>query len=149
MKLKGARRVIRLHLLSYYFALELGAKYGWRPRAMISEAAFETVHGSSFDDLYGWYGTFFNEGHRVSAVEAQNWADALKNALADIPDHDAMAHKPAASPMPEIIRYLYRDMRQLPDASQLVGAFEWFSGKRKQELRDLIDFCREGRFSIW
>jgi hypothetical protein len=85
----------------------------------------------------------------VSFSEAQKWANALGNALADIPDHDAMAHTPAAAPMPEIIRYLYRDMRQLPEASQLVGAFEWFSGKRKQELRDLIDFCREGSFSIW
>jgi hypothetical protein len=149
MRLKGTGRVFHLHLLSYYFALELGAKYGWRPRTMISAQAFEKVTGSSFDDLYGWYGSFFNEGHRVSAVEAENWADALESALADIPDHDAMAHKPAASPMPEIIRYLYRDMHQLPDASQLVGAFEWFSGARKQELRDLIDFCREGHFSIW
>jgi hypothetical protein len=147
MKLKGAGRVVRLHLLSYYFALELGAKYGWRPLAMISEEAFAKVPGS-FDDLYGWYGTFFNEGHRVSVLEAQNWADALENALADIPDHDAMAHKPAASPMPEIIRYLYRDMHQLPETNQLIGALEWFSGRRKQELRDLIDFCREGCFSI-
>ena len=148
MVLRNADRKLRLHLLSYYFALELGAKYGWVPEPMISGEHIEAAPGS-FDHEYGWYSPFFTEGHLVSFSEAQKWANALGNALADIPDHDAMAHKPTAKPMPEIIRRLFRDMRQLPEASQLVGAFEWFSGKRKQELRDFIHFCREGRFSIW
>jgi hypothetical protein len=37
----------------------------------------------------------------------------------------------------------------LPDPSQFVNALEWFSGARKQGLRDLIAFCRQGGFAVW
>ena len=52
MVLRNAGRKLRLHLLSYYFALELGAKYGWVPEPMISGEHIEAAPGS-FDHEYG------------------------------------------------------------------------------------------------
>ena len=144
--LKGVGRVFRIDIASWYFALELGHDYGWLPLAMISTEDAEPVEkvpGQEFE----WYGDYL-EGNQVGALEAQSWADALEEALADIPNHDATAHKPGASPMPTMIKRLNRDMGKHFDPSQCIGALEWFSGQRKQVLRELIAFCREGGFSI-
>jgi hypothetical protein len=92
-----------------------------------------------------------NAGRKVTEEDARLWADALEQALPDIPDHCATDHKPAAYPMPAAMAPLLRDMAgdDLPDPSQFVNALEWFSGARKQGLRDLIDFCRQGGFAVW
>jgi hypothetical protein len=100
----------------------------------------------------GWPWDYIdNAGKWVTDDDAHQWADALEQALPDLPDHDATAHKPDAYPMPAAMAPLFRDMAGdgLPDPSQYVTALEWFSGTRKQELRDLIAFCRCGGFAVW
>ena len=71
--------------------------------------------------------------------------------MSDLPDHGATAHKPFAYPMPAAMEPLLRAMPGpgLPDPSQCVRALEWFSGPRKQQLRDFIAFCRRGGFAVW
>jgi hypothetical protein len=46
----------------------------------------------------------------VSAEDAGNLADALEATLADIPDHDATAHKPRAYPTPVAMSRMIHDM---------------------------------------
>jgi len=60
-------------------------------------------------------------------------------------------HKPDAYPMPVALAPLLRDMPGdgLPDPSQYVRALERFSRPRKQGLRDLIAYCRQGGFAVW
>jgi hypothetical protein len=144
--LKGVARVFRIDIQSWYFALEVGHDYGWLPLAMISTEDAEQVErvpGQEFE----WYGDYL-QGNQVGALEAQSWAEAFEEALADIPDHDATAHKTGASPMPAIIKRFNRDLGNRFDPKQCVGALEWFSGQRKQMLWDFIAFCRQGGFRI-
>ncbi len=102
-------------------------------------------------DEFAWYGGYVaNAGQWVSAADARAWADALENALDDVPNHDARILKPQAYPMPIAVARLFRDLTGggLPDPGQHINALEWFSGTRKQELRDFIAYCRRGGFAV-
>jgi hypothetical protein len=82
-----------------------------------------------------------NEGKRVAAEDAAALAEALERALPDLPAHDALIDKTVQHP-------------QLPgDRFVMVGTavnpFEWFSGDKRQTVKDFIAFCRQGGFEIW
>jgi hypothetical protein len=141
-------------MASWYFALELGHRYGWEPEGTTRPGAdsWKPVgNRGPHRGEFAWYnGYVVGNGRRVSAEDANNLADALERALPDIPDHDAAAHKPRAYPMPAAMARMLHDLPDddLPDPSQYVNAVEWFSGPRKRVLRDLIAFCRTGGFSV-
>jgi hypothetical protein len=151
MGLKGAGGDCHFDLAGWYFALELGHWYGWEPEGTTPQEEDVTEAGG-YPEPFAWYGGYVdNAGRRVSAADARAWADALESALDDIPDHDARALKPQAYPMPAAVARLLRDMPGdgLPDPGQFVNALEWFSGTRKQELRDFVAYCRRGGFAVW
>ena len=79
----------------------------------------------------------------MTAEDAGNLADALEQALADVPSHDAIGHKTV-----EITFPTGEKNRALPlDAD--VSPLEYFSGKAKKMLTEFIAFCRTGGFEIW
>jgi hypothetical protein len=86
-----------------------------------------------------WDGNYdTNDGQRVTAEDAAALADALEQALPDVPSHDALAHKTKE----------VGGMRCIPiDAD--VSPLEYFSGKGRARLTAFIRFCRAGGFEIW
>lgn len=67
-----------------------------------------------------------------SDQDAANLADALDEALDDLPDHDALTHKVPLG--------LHDNVNQ----------FEWFSGPHgKQYVKEFVEFCREGGFLVY
>jgi hypothetical protein len=78
-------------------------------------------------------------------------ADALKEALPNVPENDALGHKARAYPMPTAMAQMLHDMpspnKSAPD--QYVRDVEWFCGQRKRVLSDCITFCHMGGYSIW
>jgi hypothetical protein len=180
MTLERDGKKFEVDLASWHFALELGRRYGWLPAGTdppddpdLEESAADLLEGDDDEDdedevdtfeeddedeedgaplCDGWPWDYVdNAGRKVTEEDARLWADALEQALPDIPDHCATDHKPDAYPMPAAMAPLLRDMSNdsLPDPSQFVNALEWFSGARKQGLRDLIAFYRQGGFAVW
>jgi hypothetical protein len=162
MELRGGGGVIRMNMASWYFALELGKRYGWEPRGTLRPrprgrraGRAGLGDGSTYRPHTGqhaWYNSYVGlHGRRVTRADARAWAGALEAALPDVPGHDATAHKPRAYPVPAAMARMLHDMPDddLPDPSQYVRAFEWFSGPRKTLLKEFIAFCRWGGFAIF
>jgi hypothetical protein len=147
MDLVGEIDKFSVDLPSWYFSLELAEHLGWTPAGTLPPNGW--VPGDFDEEFWDADDYFTNMGQTVTAVDASALADALEEALADIPRHDARAHKPGAYPLPARIARVYRDMGQpdLPPERRL-NPFEWFSGVRRQELEEFIRFCRQGRFHI-
>jgi hypothetical protein len=79
----------------------------------------------------------------VTPDDANNLADALEQALPDIPGHDAMENKTR--------KIMTKDgpMRVIPAGAD-VNPLESFSGPdQRRYLRKFIKFCRAGGFNIW
>jgi hypothetical protein len=83
-------------------------------------------------------GYFDNAGSRVSAKDARALADALEQALPDIPRHNALEHK----------CMVIDGERLLPEGVR-VSPYERFSGSNRLHLEKFIAFCRNGGFRIW
>ncbi len=82
----------------------------------------------------------YNDGQTVSDIEARALAHAIEQALPDVPDFDAMAHKTGEVLIGEhAIRVLKAE----------VNACELFSGENKDLLREFVQFARNGAFQIW
>jgi hypothetical protein len=71
--------------------------------------------------LYGYDPTMAHPDEPISELELAHIAFAVREALPDIPDHDATGNKAASQMSP----------------------FEWYSGARKDMLLDFVDFCTE------
>ena len=82
-----------------------------------------------------------NSGPRVTPEDSRALADALEQALPDLPDHDALAHKAFEHPQAPGERFIAWNTPVTP--------MEMFSGKNKQRVRDFITFFRGGGFVIW
>jgi hypothetical protein len=120
--------------------LRLADRFGWEPQGP------EPWPGTAL--LPGWE-YLVNDGQHVRATDARNLADALERALADIPDHDALAD-------------IKRTLREWPDPDGVGvwrvvaysadpgsrGTLARFSGPRKDDVRAFIAFCRLGGFTI-
>lgn len=82
----------------------------------------------------------------LTAEQARGLADALAEAIDDIPGHDARAHKlrpcPWAGPGAAERGWLEED--PLWPLSPL----EWWSGEDKEFIRELVAFCRRGGFRV-
>ncbi|MGQ0627403.1 MAG: hypothetical protein ACT4PL_04795 [Phycisphaerales bacterium] len=131
--------------LSWAMVLRLALDGGWRPKGTEPP-----------DDFYGeveadGYTTrqwnprnyFSRRGQRVTDEDAASIAEALSNAILDVPDHDAVAHKLLST----IDTSLLGTFRVL-DRRHKINPFEFFSGPNKKRLRRFIRFCQAGGFRI-
>jgi hypothetical protein len=84
---------------------------------------------------YGWKGTAMKPGDYVDEETAARLADALEEALPDIPDHDAVGG-----------RTEWIGDYHLPAES--VTSTEWFSGAAKMYYKEFIRHCRAGGFTV-
>lgn len=71
--------------------------------------------------LYGFDAEILDTEEPITAEELGAIALAVEESLDDIPNHNASAGKKAYEMSP----------------------FEWFSGARKEKLRDFVQYCRE------
>jgi hypothetical protein len=85
---------------------------------------------SYFDGEEGW----------VTAKDAAALGKAVAKALPDVPRHDAMQGKTVTSSLVPGQRLFTFDTP--------ITAAEWFSGRKRQVLKDLIALCRLGGFAI-
>lgn len=146
IRLTGLAGSFRFDLPGWYFIQELAADHGWEPAGTLAPDDWEEEAEEEWDGGY-----LSPDGQQVTDEDAGNLADALERALGDIPDHDARVHKPAGYPLPRAMIRLLRDMpgdNPPPGPEQCLNAREWFSGKRKQAVRDFIAFCQRGSFTI-
>jgi hypothetical protein len=102
-----------------------------RSLANVQAPVRATAHGASyFDADEGW----------VTAEDAAALGKSLAQALPDIPRHEAAQDKTyTSSLLPGL---------QLFDFNTPMNAVEWFSGRKRQVLKDLIALCRLGGFVI-
>jgi hypothetical protein len=84
---------------------------------------------------YGWMGATIEPGDYVTEEEAVSLADALEEALPDIPDDDAVGG-----------RTEWIGDYHLPTAG--VTPTEWFSGAAKIYYKEFIRHCRAGGFTV-
>jgi hypothetical protein len=84
---------------------------------------------------YGWMGATIEPGDYVTEEEAASLADALEEALPDIPDDDAVGG-----------RTEWIGDYHLPTAG--VTPTEWFSGAAKIYYKEFIRHCRAGGFTV-
>jgi hypothetical protein len=82
---------------------------------------------------------FDGEEGRVTATDARALGNALARALPDVPRHEAAQDKTFTSLLPGL---------RLFDLETPMNATEWFSGRKRQILKDLIALCRRGGFAI-
>jgi hypothetical protein len=83
----------------------------------------------------GWKGTTIEPGDYVSEEEAASLADALEEALPDIPEDDAVGG-----------RTEWIGNYHLPTLD--VTPTEWFSGAAKIYYKEFIRHCRAGGFTV-
>ena len=84
---------------------------------------------------YGWKGATIEPGDYVTEEEAASLADALEEALPDIPDDDAVGG-----------RTEWIGDYHLPTAG--VTPTGWFSGVAKIYYKEFIRHCRAGGFTV-
>lgn len=124
MDLIGVGGSCNFNVWSWAHILQLAVAHGWKPTGTVHEAP-------------EWGGNYWsNDGQEVTDADAAAIADAIERALPDVPDHDALAHK--RNP----------DGKSIPFGTP-VNAYELFSGERKKQLREFIEFCRRGGFRIY
>lgn len=98
-----------------------------------------------------WDGNYLiPSGQHVSGEDARALAGALEQALPAVPDEGVRGLKPGGRPVPRDMRHWFRSPSAGPlsERQQALDASEWFSGTGKQQVRDLIAFCREGGFRV-
>jgi hypothetical protein len=84
--------------------------------------------------------TYFRDS-KVSAADALALAEALERALPNLPDDNALGDAVITHPEAPAEAILPLDAKVSPS--------QWFSGPRKQRLKEIIPLLREGEFVIW
>ena len=167
----GKRSDLCFNNKSWAMLIDLALRYGWKPTGARDPEALEdrsddnavqrprdrlhlmppmqaseplaqavaSLIFQSEDPIVNSY--FSNSGFKVTRADALGMADAVKRALPDVPNHDAMALKTVEFASAPGERFLPIDVA--------VNCFEWFSGENKVLLKKFIAFCRKGGFQIW
>ena len=143
--------------------LELARRYSWKPqgtRRYLENGEIDT----------NWEGGYLdNCGQTISSEDAANLAQALEDALPDVPNHSAIEpeHTVVIECGPEgelpddyeeLIKGKMQIIFQLPDGSDLyvippryfdlMNPLEALSGEGKEYVRQFIAFCRQGEFRL-
>lgn len=74
--------------------------------------------------------------------DAANFAAALERVLPEIPKYDALADKVVIRKLPD-----GKELRGVPEGVKFTP-FEVWSGDNRAHLLKLIEFCRQGGFTI-
>ncbi len=118
--LQRRRGYLSLSMQDWPRMLDLAIEYDWKPAG---------TNGPN-----GMY--VFNNGQRVGARDARNFAAALGRALPDIPVQDTLTPK------------MRKDGK--PKRGCKITLLDWFSGVEGRELvTKSAAFCRKGAFEIW
>ena len=171
MDLSGKGGYFRFSNYGWRAALELAHEHGWEPAGTeLPDITVYAPDGVTVDEvatraerkLYATWdrGYFWNENQVVSDEDAANIADALERALDDVPDESAeddlltpaqhQAYRRGELPREELNKAIEQFMEgqaaappQIPPQTPAC----YFAGE-KDYLRELITFCRAGRFAI-
>ncbi len=123
---------------SWRNVLKLAYEYGWRPLGTEIEDEWIVVEtGEPTRQIDDWNGGYFtNDLQWVTEEDAERIADALEDALEDIPDRDVDETEAKHGPV------------SLFDFPYPTDTLEFFSSAGKQKIRAFIEFCRAGGFRI-
>lgn len=149
-------------------ALNLAVAYGWTPAGTLTPPHWQDpgfMEDAGWKVIPEWDGGYnTNDGQLVTAEDAKALADALENSLDDIPDCempsilkevrmgepneptgepviDHLLLSEFASALPEPLSFIIPNVHLHP--------FEFFGGKNKQCIKQLISLCQKGSFTIW
>ena len=126
------------NLYGWENVLALAEMYGWHPAGTRPPGSDEQDAGQE-----AWEGEYFaNDGQTVTAEDARDVADALEEALDDIPSHNAAAHKTKRT------RTKSGFVETVPPGAK-ISPLEALSGSNKRFVVGFIAFCRRGSFEIW
>jgi hypothetical protein len=139
--------------------LSLAQFYGWQPMGTLPPFIHnlrKPINGGGANG--GWDGTYLrNEGQVVQAEDALALADALRQALDDIPDVNPDRELTLEDDLPDWLSpeekgLLRKGLRDHGDGQEEfplgILPFEYFAGDGKQNLLDFIRFCQLGEFVI-
>jgi len=137
--------------------LELAYGYGWELAGTEPGRWVDTSTGELDEQLSPdpdeWHGSYFgNDAQWVTDEDAARIADALEQALDDIPDFDTgekwMTYGPTNLPTSSVERSLVEEGFAVSGPNGSLSPLEYFSGEDKQLVRDFIAYCRAGTFYI-
>jgi hypothetical protein len=157
MDLHGAGGYYRFSNTSWRKVLELAFEYGWKPAGTEPGRWVDPSTGELDKQMSPnpdeWDGTYFgNESQWVTDEDAAHIADALEQALDDIPDFDTgekwVMYGPTNVPTSPVERSLVEEGFAVSGPNGSLSPLEYFSGEDKQLVRDFIPFCRTGAFYI-
>lgn len=135
--------------------LTLARSYGWEPEGTSIIFGFDECFVEDSADREKSY--LLMDGQTVSAKDAAALANALENALDDIPDFQSgelvRIVKPGDDPGPGLLGTFASIVNEMGGeiitTNRDLLPFEYFSGQEKQKLINFIALCRNGAFSIW
>lgn len=117
--------------------LKLAYLYGWKPLGTEPGGWIDPDTGPWYHPV-SWDGNYTsNDLQWVTEEDAARIAEALENALEDIPDHDVGE---------TTVEYGPKMVFTGPGVPG--GLLEYFSGAGKQRVRDFVAFCRVGAFFL-
>jgi hypothetical protein len=157
MDLNGAGGVQRFSNTSWRKMLELAYEYGWKPAGTEPGQWVDPSTGELIEQLSPdpdeWDGNYrTNASQWVTDEDAAHIADALEQALDDIPDFDTdekwVEYEPTDLPTSPVERSLVEQRLAVSGPNESLSSLEFFSGEGKQKVRDFVAYCRAGTFFI-
>jgi hypothetical protein len=157
MDLNGAGGYLHFSNTSWCKMLELAYGYGWKLAGTEPGQWVDPSTGELDEQMYlnpdEWDGSYFgNCFQRVTHEDAAHIADALEQALDDIPDLDTdekwVEYGPTILPTSPVERSLVEEGFAVSGPNESLSPPEFFSGEDKQKVRDFIAYCRAGAFCI-
>ena len=140
--LEGAGGNIWASVFEWGQLLRLAQSYGWVPAGTVLDEPDVSWNGG--------YQT--NDRQRVTVDDARNLADALSQALQDLPEDDKRRSVAVPIESPRAFHNLpdnpIIDGIALEDIERLTP-LDWFGGDEgRKSVQKYIDFCRAGEFVI-
>src|SRR5688500_14379976 len=137
-------------IMSWYKVLNLAFMCGWVPAGTLPPLEYDDEEG---DTAYREWDGRYHSGERqwITDDDALAFAAALEAGMDDIPDLDLGETIRTPLRFGEFDLYLNEEETiERVTTRYTPNPFEYFSGqRRKQRLREFIEFCRRGGFMVW
>lgn len=131
----------RWNVWRYSPILSLAENYGWEPKGTVLSNWESGEIESDWDGKY-----FSNDGQVVVAEDATNMANALMEALGDIPDEKTSETSIDSEPI-EVEDILQRIEELKKNTLSKNKTIKMFSGKGgKKHIKEFIVFLKEGSY---
>lgn len=141
---KGPGGEITFSNFQWGMVMKAAHQWGWKPRGTLEPADWSSRKGPDGEPRRWYRNNYFSRaGQQVTDEDAAEIGRVIEDALPDVPDHDAIAHKVGSTidmPGAKQLRILRPGVRFSP--------YEFFSGPDKQLLRRFAEICRAGGFQI-